>query len=178
MTQGAKDNAMPSLLARLRPTPPLSSAAYDAAVNVARAKPWYLAGRVPDTMDGRFALLATVVALVILRLEAAGEAGGAASVALTEAFIADMDAQMREQGFDATLSKQVRSLVGSLASRVDGWRRLIEREGMWEDVVRRSVYRDAPADPTALAYSTERLHALWRALGTASLGDLLAGRFA
>jgi cytochrome b pre-mRNA-processing protein 3 len=171
---------MLSLFARLRPAAPVSSAAYDAAVNVARAKHWYLAGEVPDTMDGRFALLATVVALVTLRLEAAGEDGVAASVGLTEAFIADMDAQMRQQGFDATLSKQVRSLVGSLASRVDQWRRLIagEGEGDWQAVVRRNVYREAPISDGVVDYTTGKLQALCQSLGAASLDDVLAGRFA
>jgi len=169
---------MSSLFARLRPAPPVSSAAYDAAVNVARAQHWYLAGELPDTMDGRFALLATVTALVTLRIEAAGKAGVAASVALTEAFIADMDAQMRQEGFDATLSKQVRSLVGSLASRVDRWRRLIGGEGEWQAVVRRSVYRDAPVSDAAVDYATAKLKELWQSLGEASLDELLAGRFA
>ncbi|MEO6247948.1 MAG: ubiquinol-cytochrome C chaperone family protein [Sphingomicrobium sp.] len=168
---------MPSLFARLRPAPPVSSAAYDAAVNVARAEHWYLAGGVPDTMDGRFALLATVVALVTLRLEAAGDDGRVASVGLTEAFIADMDAQMREQGFDATLSKQVRSLVGSLASRIDQWRRAIGGEGEWSAVVRRTVYRDSPGSEDALDYSTGKLRLLWDRLGEAPLSDVLGGRF-
>lgn len=169
---------MPSLFARFRSAVPVSSAAYDAAVNVARAKHWYVAGEVPDTMDGRFALLATVVALVNLRLEAAGDAGVGASVALTEAFIGDMDAQMREQGFDATLSKQVRSLVGSLASRVDQWRRLLASDDQWEPVVRRGVYRDAPLDERALGYSTARLRRLWETLNGATIDDVVAGKFA
>ncbi|MDP9086214.1 MAG: ubiquinol-cytochrome C chaperone family protein [Pseudomonadota bacterium] len=143
-----------------------------------RAKHWYLAGEVPDTMDGRFALLATVVALVTLRLEAAGGDGVAASVGLTEAFIDDMDAQMRQQGFDATLSKQVRSLVGSLASRVDRWRRLIASSGDWQAAVRTSVYRDVPVNDDAVDYMTGKLRSLWDRLGATSLDDMLAGRFA
>lgn len=177
MTQGAKEKSMSSLFARLRPAPPVSSAAYDAAVNAARATPWYLAGDVPDTMDGRFALLATVVALVTLRLEAAGGDGVAGSVALTEAFIADMDAQMRQEGFDATLGKQVRHLVGSLASRVDQWRRMFAGESEWGEVTRRSVYRDSAVAEAAVEFTVERLRGLWRGLSEASLGDILAGRF-
>lgn len=168
---------MPLLFARLRSTPPVSSAAYDAAVNVARARHWYLAGGVPDTMDGRFALLATVLALVILRLEVAGDAGRAPAVALTEAFIADMDAQMRQEGFDATLSKQVRSLVGSLASRVDRWRRVTAGEREWADSVRASIYRGSPRVEAMVDYSTGRLRSLWQTLGDAPLDALLAGRF-
>ena len=45
----------------------------------------------PDTLDGRFAVLATVTALVLVRLESDGEAGDAVSVALTERFIEVME---------------------------------------------------------------------------------------
>lgn len=168
---------MPSLFARLRPAPPISSAAYDAAVNAARNKHWYLAGAVPDTMDGRFALLSTIVALVILRIERDGDEGIAGSVGVTEAFIADMDAQMRQQGFDATLSKQVRQLVGSLASRVDQWRRLIDEGGEWQPVVRRGVYRDAAPATLALDHSTQALRGLWQRLGDNSLQAVVSGQF-
>lgn len=169
---------MPSLFARLRPAAPVSSPAYYAAVKVARAKHWYIAGAVPDTMDGRFALLTTVLALVTLRLEAAGPAGVAASVGLTEAFIADMDAQMRQEGFDATLSTQVRQLVGSLASRVDRWRRVVDEGGDWDDAVRQSVYRgEAVADGIA-DYCSDQFRLLWQRLGALSLDDVVTGKFA
>ncbi len=168
---------MPSLFKTLRPAP-LSAPAYDAAVNVARAKSWYLAGAVPDTMDGRFALLATVVALVTLRLEAEGDAGRAPSVALTEAFIDDMDAQMRQEGFDATLGKKVRHLVGSLASRVDRWRRLLAGEGTWDEVVRRSVYRDAPTDEAPVESTVIGLQELRERLAGLSLAEVVAGKWA
>ncbi len=169
---------MLSLFKALRPAVPLSAPAYDAAVNTARAKDWYLAGAVPDTMDGRFALLSTVVALVTLRLEVEGDAGRAPSVALTEAFIADMDAQMREQGFDATLSKKVRSLVGSLASRIDRWRRLLAGDGNMDEVVRRSVYRDEPAEAEAVATTVRGLQNLRERLAALSLAEVVAGNWA
>ena len=169
---------MLSLFKALRSAPSLSAPAYDAAVNTARAKQWYIAGAVPDTMDGRFALLATVVALVTLRLEAEGDAGRAPSVALTEAFIDDMDAQMRQEGFDATLGKKVRHLVGSLASRVDRWRRLLAGEGSWDEVVRRSVYRDEPADEGAVESTIHGLQGLRERLAGLSLAEVVAGEWA
>ena len=168
---------MPSLFARLRPTPPLLSTAYDAAVNAARGPHWYRAGGVPDTMDGRFAMLATVLALVTLRIEAGGDKHRGAAVALTEAFIADMDAQMREQGFDATLGKQVRHLVGSLASRIDRWRRALAGEGDWTDTVRRSLYRDEPVGDQALAHSAGECRALADRLAAVDVDAVIAGRW-
>lgn len=169
---------MHSLFKALRPAPPLSAPAYDAAVNTARAKRWYIAGAVPDTMDGRFALLSTVVALVTLRLEAEGDAGRAPAVAVTEAFIADMDAQMRQEGFDATLGKKVRHLVGSLASRVDRWRRLLNGDGNWDEVVRRSVYRDEPAEEAAVESTLREMQALRERLAELSLAEVVEGKWA
>lgn len=167
---------MPSLFTRLRPASPPSSAAYDAAVNVMRLPHWYLAGAVPDTMDGRFSLLATICALVALRLEADGEAGNAPGVALTEAFIADMDAQMRQEGFDATLGKKVRHLVGSLASRVDRWRGL--EDATWNEVAKRSVYRDEPVSDEALAHSVDALKTVRDRLAGLPLDAVNGGRWA
>jgi cytochrome b pre-mRNA-processing protein 3 len=169
---------MLSLFKALRSAPSLSAPAYDAAVNTARARQWYIAGAVPDTMDGRFALLATVVALVSLRLEAEGDAGRSPSVALTEAFIDDMDAQMRQEGFDATLGKKVRHLVGSLASRVDRWRRLFGGGGSWNEVVRRTVYRDEPAEDAAVASTVIGLKDLRDRLAGLSLTEVVAGKWA
>lgn len=169
---------MPSLFARLRPAPPLSGAAYDAAVNAARAEHWYREGAVPDTMDGRFAVLATVLALVTLRLEQEGASGNRAAVALTEAFIADMHAQMQQAGFgDPSLGKQVRHLVGSLASRVDRWRRVLAGEEPWDAAVRRSVYRDSPVEEPALRHAIGQCRGLADRLAAAGLDAVGAGRW-
>ncbi len=69
---------------------PPGDALYRAIVAVARAPDWYQAGAVPDTVDGRFDVVALVLALVLLRLE--GDEGARQfSADLTERFIADMD---------------------------------------------------------------------------------------
>ena len=62
---------------------------FDVVTAETRRPHWYVEGAVPDTLDGRFAVLATVAALVLVRLERDGPKGNEASVALTERFIAD-----------------------------------------------------------------------------------------
>ena len=57
---------------------------YAAMVAEGRDPFWYREGQVPDTLDGRFDMIAAVTALVLLRLEAEGEAGRGPSVLLTE----------------------------------------------------------------------------------------------
>jgi len=150
---------------------------YTALVAEARRPAWYLEGGVADTLDGRFAVLASLVALAILRLEDGRESAVRGSVALTESFISDMDGQMREQGFgDPSIGKQVRSMVGALASRVDRWRHARGGEVDWADAVRFSIYRDvSPAAETAATYSAEALRRFDEGMSGASDEALLKG---
>ena len=150
---------------------------YAALVAEARRPAWYIEGAVADTLDGRFAVLASLVALAILRLEEGSESAVRGSVALTESFISDMDSQMREQGFgDPSIGKQVRSMVGALATRVDRWRHARGGEIDWADAVRFSVYRDSlPPLETAATFSGEALRRFDEGLSGASDDAVLKG---
>lgn len=166
-----------ALFARLTGAPKRGQALFDAAVAEARRHHWFVEGAVPDTIESRFAVLATVIALLTVRLERAGPEGQAATVALTERFIESMDSEIRQMGVgDPALGRQVRSLVGALASRVERWRSAVEG-GDWSSAVLRSVYRDTPPDERALAHSEAALRELWRRLD--QLGDeaIVEGRF-
>lgn len=96
---------------------------YAATVAAMRRPDWFRSAGVPDTIDGRFAVLATLLALAVLRLEAGGADARALSARLVERFVDDMEVQLREGGTgDPTLGKKVRKLVASLARRTDSWR--------------------------------------------------------
>lgn len=158
---------------------PDGAALYGAIVAETRRPDWYAKAGVEDVIDGRFAVLATLLALTDVRLEQGGEAARAAAPRLAEAFIADMDAQMREAGFgDPSLGKQVRHLVGSLASRVDRWRRAVDGEESWEDVARASLYRDSPPGGDELARGIAAARAWWDRLRAADDAQLIGGRIA
>ena len=169
---------MRSLMAMLRPKGADAGALYNAVVSEARRPAWYREGAVEDTMDGRFAVLSTLAALAILRLEDGDEDAVRQSVALTESFIADMDSQMREHGFgDPSLGKQVRLLVGALATRVDWWRRTRNGEMEWSDAVRFSIYRDdPPLAESAVTFSSEALRRFNEGLSGFADREVIAGR--
>lgn len=171
---------MRSIMAMLRPKGADAGALYDAVVAEARRRAWYVEGGVADTLDGRFAVLSSLTALAILRLEEGDEAAVRHSVALTESFIADMDAQMRQEGFgDPSIGKQVRSMVGALATRVDRWRRARAGEIEWADAVGFSIYRDdLPAAESALTYSGEALRRFSEGLDGVADRDLIEGHIA
>ena len=132
------------LFRRLTAERPSGIALFDAVTAEARKPHWYVEGQIPDTLEGRFAVLATVTALSLALLEQLGEAGNAASVALTERFIAVMESEHRELGLgDPALGKKVRKLVGSLANRVELWRGTVEGQAGWVEATQRSLYKDA-----------------------------------
>ena len=159
-----------------RSSEPDGTALYAAIVAETRRKEYYLAAAVPDTIDGRFAVLSSLLALADIRLGQGGEAARAVAPRVTERFIADMDVQMREAGFgDPSLGKQVRMMVGSLASRVERWQHVIDHGGAWDEAVVPSLYRDSPPDEAAIAAGSALLRDCWQRLGDASDAELVEG---
>ena len=168
---------MRSIMAMLRPRGNDAASLYAALVAEARQPGWYLDCGAEDSMTGRFAVLASLVALATIRLESGGEESVRASAALTEAFIADMDPQLRQAGFgDPTLGKEVRRLVGALANRVGQWRRAIAGDADWAATARSSVLMDRPAGEAAETYASERLRRFHETLQSRSDPDVIAGR--
>jgi cytochrome b pre-mRNA-processing protein 3 len=97
------------LFRRLTSRPERGHRLFEAVVAEARRPHWYVEGEISDSLDGRFAVLATVCALFIVRLESGSDAGDAASAALTERFIESMDSEHRELGLnDPGLGRRVR----------------------------------------------------------------------
>lgn len=163
------------LFARLTPPNERGGQAFAAATRIAREELFYRLGAVPDTIDGRFALLASILALLMVRIEHEGEAGNELSVAVTERFIAAMEAEHRELGLgDPALGKTVRKLVGALARRVDLWRQAVSANGDWAAATRSSVYATDP-DPAALDRTSDRLRVLWSQFAAADLAAIAKG---
>jgi len=155
---------------------PSGAPLFAAASNEARRPEWYVEGEVPDTLDGRFAMLATIVALVLVRLEQTGDAGNTASVALTERFIEVMESEHRELGIgDPTLGKTVRKLVGSLARRTELWRLAVTGQRGWTAAVRDNLYK-GKVSRHALEYAASALNAFWARLEERGARDLLEGK--
>ncbi|MDQ3247007.1 MAG: ubiquinol-cytochrome C chaperone [Pseudomonadota bacterium] len=163
------------LFARLTERADRGAALFEALVDEARKPHWFVEGAVPDSVDGRFAMLATVVALATVRLESVSDDTRLASVALTERFIAAMDAEHRQMGVsDPAIGKTVRKLVGALARRVALWRDSGSGEA-WRETTARSVYGDGPVSRFALGHTASKLALLKERLATASDADLIEG---
>ena len=151
---------------------------YDAIVAQARQPHWYLDGQVPDTLDGRFDMVAAVLSMVILRLEEHAE--GAVPVAqLTERFVDDMDAQVRQIGFgDMVVGKHVGRMMGMLGGRLGAYRDGVADGRKMDAALLRNLYRGVVPPDDAVAHTRAelvRLHVASQGVGVAAL---LEGRLA
>lgn len=91
-------------------------------VEIAREPEWYRDCGVPDTVDGRYDMITTVLAVVLIRMEQTPELM-APSVHLTELFVDDMDGQLREQGIgDPALGKHMGRMVAAMGGRLGAYR--------------------------------------------------------
>ena len=149
---------------------------YDRAVELGRDRGWYQEGRVPDTLDGRFDMIAAVLALVLLRLERAGREGAEASVLVAELFIADMDGSVRQMGIgDLMVGKHVGKMMGALGGRLAAFREAIAAGTGFDAAVRRNVFHDSPPSESEVEFVSRLLEALHRTLDQKTLADLFAG---
>lgn len=164
-----------SVIARLfRPDPrealrPL----WHAIVERSRDPAWYREGGVADTVAGRFDMIAAILAIVLLRIEPEADTAGQ-QVLLTELFVADMDAQLRQTGVgDPVIGKHVGRLVSALGGRLGGFRTALPHGGAeWTAAVERNVSLRDGAAPDTLATGLLRLS---HALAATSTPTLLGG---
>lgn len=168
-----------SFLQRLftrRPKVPVTQQLYAAIVNRARDPRWYESGGVEDSLDGRFDMLALVMSLVLIRLEREGEPLRQSAVELTECFIDDMDAQMREIGIgDLVVGKHVGKMMGALGGRIDAYGDALAGKADLALALVRNLYRGEEPGPDALAFATGEMLRLNAALAGQSADQLLRG---
>lgn len=165
-----------SRLLRTDRTAPPGDALYRAIVAEARSSDWYLAGSVPDTVDGRFDTVALVLALVLIRLEGDGDGARQFSADLTERFIADMDGSLRELGIgDPTVGKQVGHMVSALGGRLGAYRDALAGQAGLDAALARNLYRGAAIDPAAADWAARRVRALAARIAAVSPAALQAG---
>ncbi len=102
---------------------------YGNVVTQARNPVFYAEMGIPDTLEGRYEMVAMHLALVLERLRAEGEAGKALSRETIETFVADMDGSMRELGVgDLKVPKKVKSAAAGLYARADAFRQALSNE--------------------------------------------------
>ncbi|MDF0488089.1 ubiquinol-cytochrome C chaperone family protein [Sphingomonas sp. H39-1-10] len=147
---------------------------YTAIVARGRELHWYVEGQVADTIDGRFDMIAGVLAFVLLRLE--DDPAGAETVArVTERFVDDMDGQLRQIGIgDIIVGKHIGKMMSMLGGRIGAYRDALAAGDLDAALVRNLYRGETPSEP-ALRHVAARLYALRDALVAAPTAAIIAG---
>ncbi len=155
-------------------------ALYNAAVDEARRPDWYLSGEVPDTMDGRFDMVALVLSLVLLRLESEpDEAAKQMSADLADRFIMDMDGTLRQDGIgDQVVGKHIGRMMAALGGRLGAYRDARGDDGAMAEALRRNLWRGEPVNPEAVAWVVAEARRLASRFAARPYGALVQGEIA
>lgn len=148
---------------------------YDAIVARAREPHWYIEGGVPDTLDGRFDMIAAIMSLVLLRLEHEPETKQQ-SVWLTEIFVDDMDGQLRQIGIgDMIVGKHIGKMMSALGGRLAAYRAALTGAAPLTEALDRNLYRGVPPADAQREHVAQALGAWWGRLDEAKVASLLEG---
>jgi cytochrome b pre-mRNA-processing protein 3 len=127
---------------------------YAGLVEQARAPAFYDQLGVPDSLDGRYEMLALHMALTLRRLKREGAATAALAQALFDQMFADMDRSLREIGVgDLSVGKRVKEMARGLYGRIAAYEAGIAgSDPALEQALARNVYGTlAPPPRPALA---------------------------
>lgn len=132
-----------------------AEALYRQIVEQARRPAFYLTGGVPDTVAGRFDLIALHAFLAMHQLKAAGQPGAGISQALFDTMFADMDRNLREMGVgDLGVGRRVKAMAKGFYGRVHAYEAALapgaEPEALAQALAR-NLYAGAAVAPARLA---------------------------
>jgi cytochrome b pre-mRNA-processing protein 3 len=148
---------------------------YNQIVAKARLPHWYVEGQVPDSIDGRFDMVAAIFSLVLLRLEEGGT--HAQDMAhLTEILVDDMDGQLREVGIgDMIVGKHIGKIMSAVGGRIGAFRDGLADPARLDEVILRNIYRADSTDPAALAHVRDGLIGVEHALASQLSDQIVDG---
>jgi cytochrome b pre-mRNA-processing protein 3 len=133
-----------------KPPDDSSEEVYRRIVAQARRPEFYAGGGVPDSLDGRFEMLALHLFLVLHRLkrERGERACAALAQALADRVAADLDANLREMGAgDLGVGRRVKRMAGALYGRIAAYEAGIDGgEAMLRQAIRRYLFATVEPD--------------------------------
>lgn len=154
-----------------------AAALYGATVTQARLPLFYVAGAVPDTLDGRFDLLALHVFLLLRRLRAAGAETAPLAQSVFDIMFADMDSNLREIGIgDLSVGRKVKAMAEALMGRIAAYDPGLADPAVLAEALRRNLYRGASVERSAVDFIARYTAAVAADLARQDTGALLEGR--
>lgn len=137
-------------------------ALYARIVEAARHDHFYRVRGAPDTLDGRFELLALHTVLVCRRLAAEGAAGAKAGQHLFDIMIEDLDVNLRELGVnDPSLGRRVKEMARAFYGRRDAYAAALDSgdRAALERAVARNLYGTLEPVQDNIAWAADYIEA-------------------
>ncbi|MEP2103149.1 MAG: ubiquinol-cytochrome C chaperone family protein [Parasphingorhabdus sp.] len=151
---------------------------YNAVIAEGRRPDWYEKGAVPDTLDGRFDMIAAILCAVLIRMEQAEDAKQEIAW-LTELFVKDMEGQLRQIGIgDMIVGKRVGEMMGALGGRLGAYRDAFANKAGIDDALTRNLYRGEAPEPAALDFTTTNFTSFYDHLTGTATDQVIAGNIA
>ena len=141
-------------------------ATYVSIVEQARAPDFFLRYEVPDTLDGRFEMIALHMFLVLNRLKAEHDATEEFAQALFDAMFADLDRGLREMGAtDMGVGKRVKEMAKGFYGRIAAYERgLAGDDETLSEALKRNLYGTTQPRPASVAAIVRYMRAQAQAL--------------
>ena len=151
---------------------------YNTAVAAARDPYLFEALGVPNTLDGRFDMIALHAFLVIQRVKREGEAGAVLAQAVFDAMFSDMDINLRELGVsDLSVGKRVRAMWEAFHGRANAYAAALEAgdPDALQTALARNAWRGQPPPAGSAAALRRMVLAQTAELDSQSMAELAAG---
>nr|WP_298689979.1 ubiquinol-cytochrome C chaperone family protein [uncultured Dongia sp.] len=115
---------------------------FNRLVAQARERVFYEKLGVPDTVDGRFDMVALHTFLIFQRLKGRGDRSAILAQALYDTLINDMEASLRQLGAgDVGVGKRIRVMTEALQGRINAYEKALAGSSMEiEGALRRNLY--------------------------------------
>jgi cytochrome b pre-mRNA-processing protein 3 len=165
-------------LFRRRPETDAARRLYLEVVKQARQPQFFAALGVPDTVQGRFEMIALHAFLVLHRLKRHHEMSARLAQELFDVMFDDMDRNLREMGTgDLGVGKRVKRLAGQFYGRIAAYEAgLGTDEAALGRALARNIYGAEAPDAGALRAMADYVRREAGALGAVPVAELLAGK--
>lgn len=126
-----------------------ATALYEAVVAQARQPAFYLRCGLPDSLDGRFEMIALHSFIVLRRLRALGEAADEVAQIFVDTLVLDLDRSLREMGVgDLGVGKRVKRMAAGFHGRITAYDQgLASGPEELEAALRRNVFGTTSPEP-------------------------------
>lgn len=120
---------------------------YKTALEQSRLKVFYSEYGVPDSVDGRFEMIAMHVFLILHRLKQTDAKDNELSQALFDHMFKDLDQALREMGIgDLSVGRRVKAMAKAFYGRIAAFEASLDNEKDLNEAILRNVYRGQETD--------------------------------